>query len=170
MEGGGETSYQKATIRTGFDEFLDEYKQKARSKHLRWSLIACGSRDDAFRNFRFALKSHPNAFNILLVDSEGPVDGSNPREYLRKRDPSWELPKGVEEDHYHLMVQMIESWIVCDPQTLHEYYGQGFQKNSLPKTKNIETVEKRQIEQSLEEATKKPRKESTERFSTAPNY
>ena len=59
----------------------------------------------------------------------------------------------------HLMVQMMETWIVADPDALKAYYGQGFRANTLPRHQNLEEVSKRNIEQALDRATHGTQKE-----------
>ena len=56
------------------------------------------------------------------------------------------------------MVQTVEAWLVADPETLANYYGQGFQRTALPKHKDVEAVPKEQLYQSLERATAKTQK------------
>ena len=43
---------------------------------------------------------------------------------LRKGD-EWKNP-GCEDRQCHLMIQCMETWLVCDPEELAAYYGQGF--------------------------------------------
>lgn len=137
IEGGGEKSDTKAAIREGFSRFL--------GGGIR--VIPCGSRENAFRSFRAALRDHPLAVNLLLVDSEGPVDRSA-MEHLA----SWQLTE-VSEEVLHLMVQAMEAWLLCDLEALAGYYGQGFRANALPKRKNIEEVPKDQLISVLNRAT-----------------
>jgi len=150
VEGGGDRSDGRALIREGFGDFLDSARRLARRRRIRWSVTACGGRNAAFDAFKDALESHPEAFIVLLVDSESPVTG-NPWEHLRTRD-QWD-PPGVPDEHCHLMVQMVEAWLVADPDVLAKYYGQGFHRNSLPRRDDVEAIPKDQLLQSLGRAT-----------------
>ena len=94
-------------------------------------------------------------FNVLLVDSEGPVAGS-PRAHLEQRD-RWTL-KGVSDDSIHLMIQVMETWIVADPDSVATYYKQRFLKNALPSALNLEGVGKERIYNALKRATAKTQK------------
>ncbi len=86
VEGGGDGAYGKAQIRGGFGQFLRDPAAQARNKRIRWSVIACGSRNDTFDDFKEALRTHPDAFNVLLVDSEGSVAvGLPPWQHLLRR-------------------------------------------------------------------------------------
>ena len=51
------------------------------------------------------------------------------------------------------MVQMVEAWLVADPDALAEYYGQGFRRNALPRRDDVEAIPKDQLLQSLGRAT-----------------
>jgi hypothetical protein len=138
VEGGGEKSDTKAAIREGFSRFLGGGVR----------VIACGPRENALRSFKAALRDHPYAANVLLVDAEGPVT-RRVAEHLRLSGQSAGLP----EELFHLMVQAMEAWFLCDPETLALYYGQGFRVRALPTRQNIEEVAKDQLIPILNRAT-----------------
>lgn len=142
VEGGGDDKTGKLAIREGFSRFFG---------HRQVRVIPCGSRDQARDAFRFALKSHPEALNLLLVDSEERVS-TTPWEHLLVRD-RWERPSGASDEHCHLMVQTVESWLVADPDTLAAFYGQGFRRKSLPAHTDIEAVSKADVMKALDHAT-----------------
>jgi hypothetical protein len=118
--------------------------------------VLCGSRERAFDNFLTALQTHRDAFNLLLVDAEGPVTGA-PWEHLRRRD-GWQRPGDAADEQCHLMVQSMEAWIVADLEALRGYYGQQFNPNPLLRTPQIETVDHHRIATALAEATRQTRK------------
>ena len=155
MEGGGKDNATKAALRQGMDAFLQPLKEAARNKELSWKLACYGSRDETFKRFRDAVNNSDDAVNVLLVDAEGPVNQSA-RDHLQARD-GWDL-SFIGEDTVHLMVQMMETWIVADSAALSRYYGQGFRVNKLPKATDLETVPKTTVERSLDEATKDTQK------------
>ena len=162
LEGGGDTAGSRAALRQGMDAFLQPLKQAARDKSLRWKLVACGSRGEAYNGFRNAVdKGNADGVIVLLVDAEDDVNQSA-SEHLRNRDDwdfSFATETGVHLDEVvHLMVQTMETWIVADPLTLGVYYGQGFRKSSLSRAQNLETVSKNEIARGLREATKKTQK------------
>jgi Domain of unknown function (DUF4276) len=154
VEGGGDRSDTRAAIREGFGEFLDPLRRLARERRIRWSVTACGGRDAAFDAFQDALESHPEAFVVLLVDSEAPVARA-PWTHLKDRD-GWK--SDLPDEHCHLMVQMVEAWLVADPDALAVYYGQGFRRNSLPRRDDVEAIPKDQLLQSLDRATAETKK------------
>jgi hypothetical protein len=99
------------------------------------------------------LATHPDAFVILLVDSEAPVVKQSPWEHLKSRD-NWDAPAGVDETHCYLMVQTMEAWFMADIDTLKKFYGHGFKENAIPKNINVETIEKDLLEPRLKAASR----------------
>jgi hypothetical protein len=150
IEGGGDRSDTRAAIRAGFINFLDPLCQLARERKLKWSVTACGSRNNAFDDFKRAREAHPDAFLVLLVDSESPVVGGR-WEHLQRRD-GWDSGE-LRDDHCHLMVQTVEAWLLADPDALTDYYGQRFRRNALPRRDDVEAIPKDQLFRSLERAT-----------------
>jgi Domain of unknown function (DUF4276) len=157
IEGGGDGKNTKALIRQGFSQFFKPLVELARSKKVKWNIIICGSRDNAFKDFKTALKDHTEAFNILLVDAEAPVKLESPWQHLKLRD-NWDKPSGVDDSQCHLMVQAVEAWFIADISTLKRFYGQGFKENSIPRNPNVETIAKDDLEPSLKAATNKTTK------------
>jgi Domain of unknown function (DUF4276) len=157
IEGGGNRSDTRAAIREGFSKFLDPLCQLARKGRLKWFVAACGSREDAFENFRKALETHPDAFLVLLVDSEAPVVGGQ-WEHLQRRG-GWDSGD-LRDDHCHLMVQTVEAWLLADPDALSDYYGQGFRRSALPRRDDVEAIPKDQLYASLKRATSDTKKGS----------
>lgn len=149
MEGGGESPGGKAALRQGMDALLEPLKAAARKHRLRWKLVPCGGRDGAFRAFRKA--PDDDALVVLLVDSEAPVGSTSPVAHLGQRD-GWALRRD-ENDAIHLMVQVMETWIVADMDALTEYYGRGFRPNRLPRHQALEEVPKAEVARALDEAT-----------------
>ncbi|BAY88906.1 MULTISPECIES: DUF4276 family protein [unclassified Tolypothrix] len=153
IEGGGYGKNTKALIRQGFSQLFKPLVELAKSQRIKWDIIICGSRNNAFRNFKNAIKSHPDAFNVLLVDAEAPVKIDSPWAHLKFRD-NWDKPAGVDDSHCHLMVQAMEAWLVADIETLKKFYGQGFKENAIPKNSNVETIDKESLEPILKSATR----------------
>ena len=149
VEGGGDRE-SKERMRLGFGEFLNEVRDMARRKRVRWRIVACGPRGAAIDNFRTALAEHPSAFNVLLVDSEGPVSGT-PWEHLARRD-RWSRPEGAEEKHCQLMVQAMEAWFLADPDALESFFGNGFRRTRLSSRGDVEGIPKDDLAPSLDRA------------------
>lgn len=95
-----------------------------------------------------------DAFIVLLVDSEGPVDPRHtPWEHLRTRD-HWNQPAAVADDQVHLMVQCMEAWFLADRDALTDFYGPDFNDNALPSNPDIEHIAKTDVIRALENATR----------------
>jgi hypothetical protein len=152
VEGGGKDT--KARLRTAFGRFLAVVVQRARGNRVRWQIVACRGRNATFDAFRMAQRTHPQAFVVLLVDAEGPCSTSGPWQHLAApRYDGWMKPKTAEDDQCHLMVQVMESWFLVDPNELGKYYGQGFRAAALPDRTDVERIDKNQVLKMLSNAT-----------------
>lgn len=155
VEGGGDAKLLKTACRQGFAEFL----KKAGFAGRMPSIVACGSRGQAYESFQTAIANGEEAF--LLVDSESGVaevhqqgkEAWLPWAHLKIKD-NWDMPKEASDIQCHLMVQCTENWFLADQQTLSAFFGQGFKVNQLPSIANgVETIAKQQVLQSLKKAT-----------------
>jgi hypothetical protein len=146
VEGGGNTRATRSRLREGFHGFFTMLRELARQKRIRWDVIPSGSRKDAFDDFLTALRLHPDSWVVLLVDSEDAV-ASQPRAHLKKRD-GWDLTAAA-KDQVHLMAQAMEAWLLADPDTLAEYYGEDFNRNALPRRQNLEEEPKASLYDAL---------------------
>ena len=151
VEGGGDQRSGKAAVREGFSKFLLSVREKARAHRVRWNIIACGSMRNAVEDYRNALIRHPEAMNALLVDSDGPVH-LPPVEHLHVYG-GFDM-SGLSPDQIHLMVQVMEAWILSDADVLARFYGAGLNANAIPRHTNIELVAKQDVYQRLKAATR----------------
>lgn len=151
VEGGGEGKETKARIREGLHIFLQTVIELARSKRVKWQIIACGPRTKAFSAFEMALATHPEAYNILLVDAEGPVSTS-PWQHLQDHD-NWRV-SGLDDQHCHLMVQTMEAWLIADKEALARFYGPGFREGVLPQHAHVEQIDKNTLLSAIQAATR----------------
>lgn len=168
VEGGGDQKETKARLRRGFGAFLRDLRDACRRRSIRWNVTACGGRDATFDAFDMAIRTHRTAFNVLLVDAEGPVD-DGPFDHLPDRWTAQWKAGGVEERQCHLMVQILESWLIADGQQLAEYYGQGFHGKALPNETNVERVAKERVFAALEAATRGTKKGEYHKTRHAPD-
>ncbi|XXX72984.1 DUF4276 family protein [Sorangium sp. So ce134] len=152
VEGGGAARRAQEPLREGFSKLFE----RVLGGHAKPKVIACGSRKEAFDDFKRAVKSHPDALCILLVDSEEPVNpGASAWEHVFKREgDQWHRPDGVRDEQLHVMVQAMEAWLVADPEALAAYYKQGFRRDALPRQPNVEQVAKRDLYDALDRATR----------------
>ena len=154
VEGGGDRRELKSKCRQGFSTFFRNTMVGERLPRI----VACGSRHQAYDKFRSAVAQWPDDFNVLLVDSEGPVVITEAWGHLRQRD-GWERPTGAREDSAHLMVQMMESWFLADRECLARYFGDGFRASALPAPERaIEDISKGELERALQESARQSRK------------
>jgi len=133
-------------LRPGFHKFLSQIVQGARARQCRADLIATGSTPVA--DFHAALTAHPDAFNALLLDSDGPIDGSLANLCRSKK---------LEPTHEGLvfwMVQLMESWFLPHIDGLKAIYGKGFQEAVLKGNPNVEEIHKADVLSRLKKATK----------------
>jgi len=119
-------------LRSGFEIFFSELKVAAREAHSTIELIAAR---DGPHDYRKARRSHPQAWNILLQDSEGPLSTQ------RANDVFW-------------MVELMEAWFLADGAALARYYSDGFLSNAIGDTADVEQVSKAQVLDRLNRATR----------------
>jgi hypothetical protein len=156
VEGGGDSNATRAELRKGFGEFTRSLKALAQERRLRFGIVACGSRNDAFDMFQTALRQNdPDILNLLLVDAETKVKpNTSPWTHLRERvGDRWERPASVSDDQCHLMVQSMETWIAADIGALRKFYGKGFRDKLMPATQDVETIDKDRLFAALKEAS-----------------
>ena len=156
MEGGGPGAGGKAAIRRGMDRFLSSAKDAARTAGIGWDLVPCGPRSETYKRFRAVLnQTRESVANILLVDAETEVT-TGARVHLKNQE-NWDLSH-ADDKAVHLMVQVMETWIVADPKALADYYGRGFNAGSMPNRHDLEQEPKKQVEDALRNATRRTQK------------
>jgi hypothetical protein len=107
VEGGGSSRDEQAEIRKSFSKLCD----KALGGGSKPRVIACGGRNQAFKDWKIAQGSNANTYCLLLIDSEGPVgDGVSPWEHVHARKgDGWVKPEEATEKQLHFMVQTMEA-------------------------------------------------------------
>ncbi len=150
IEGGGESRSLHINCREGFRKLLERAGFADRMPSTR----ACGSRNDAYDDFKTALSAAgPDQYPVLLVDSESPVEQPTSWQHLQARD-GWDQPEGAEDDQAHLMVQCMETWCVADRKALQTFFGQHLRVKVLPPLKDLETRPKDDVHDALVDATR----------------
>jgi hypothetical protein len=150
VEGGGDNHPTLTKCRRGFSQFLS----KVMPPRTMPTIIACGGRRQALDRFCTAIDTHPDAFCVLLIDSEGPVPPQEGPWAFLGREPGWVPPVAARDDQVHLMVQLMESWFFADKPALERFYGQGFNRGALPAATDIESIPKADVEKGLAQATR----------------
>jgi Domain of unknown function (DUF4276) len=144
-------------LREGFRTFLKEVLESARSKRIKFELVATGGKPSQF--LAKAFRAHPNACNILLLDSDGPVT------------PDLKVERGVDGfpvDQVFWMVQVMETWFLADRESVANYYGEAFNSRALPGHRDVEEVSKRDVISSLKRASRDSRKGQYHKTAHAP--
>lgn len=150
VEGGGDSKSLKVACRRGFRRFLEKAGVQRQP-----GIVACGSRDNAYGSFCTARDQGRAA--LLLVDAEAPVRPGDPWKHLHSQD-GWKRPSGAGESQCHLMVQVMESWFLADPDALATFYGPSFTPKHLPASPDIEKVPKKRVLRGLAKASRRTRK------------
>ncbi|MBL8292126.1 MAG: DUF4276 family protein [Bryobacterales bacterium] len=152
VEGGGDHNKALQTeCRRGFSQFFRKAGLEGRMPRV----VACGGREQAYKDFRTAHEKGDGNPAVLLVDSEGPVNQESPWEHVRLRaGDGWDRPQGASEDQLHLMVQAMEAWFHGDREELRRFYGQSFRENALSSRPDIESTPKADLISGLRNATK----------------
>jgi hypothetical protein len=153
-------------LRPGLHQFLHSVIELARKAGIGFSLVAGGA--EPVRDFQIALETRPEALNLLLIDSEGPVDCSVRDLVTRRGDWHASRASDVRDDQLHLMVQVMEAWFLADPDALAAYYGQGFARNRLPANPQVEQIPKTQVFEGLRLATRETKKKAYHKTRHAP--
>ena len=157
VEGGGKGRGKggaAAQFRIGMSAFLSSVKTAARRKCIHWRVVACGTRRAAYDSFVDACRREPEAFNVLLVDSEEPVAITvKPWAHLGSRpDDKWSPPGRGEDRQCQLMVACMEAWFLADPKGLEAHYGGNFDRSKLPSVERTEGLTKADIFSALKKA------------------
>jgi len=154
LEGGGVGANTKSALRRGMSEFLGEIRDNCRDNRWFFKLVACGDRNEAYRGFYNFNEFEKYHVVVLLVDSEEKVKAGYPHQHLTQRD-GWQFLEN-NKNNVHLMVQTMETWIVCDQNAMKKFYGNNYRPIILPA--ELEDTSKPDISNWLDNATSKTQK------------
>jgi hypothetical protein len=148
VEGGGDSKELRSRCREGFSKLLERSGFVGRLPRI----VACGSRNATFDDFKTAHTQGNRIYVALLVDSEDPVsDIEQPWDHLTARD-DWDRPGGAADDQVFLMTTCMETWIIADRAALDQHFGDKLQKSALPVT-NLEQRDRHEVQDKLMHAT-----------------
>lgn len=155
VEGGGDSRALQGPLKRGFKKLFE--KAVLNTNDL--AVIPCGSRVQAYKDFKIAFEQNKYDFVMLLLDSEGPVqDGQRAWQHfasgVRRDDVGLTCPRGATDDNAHLMVQMMEAWFITDEAAFRIVYPKELQASSLSRATDIEQIPKHTIIPALENATR----------------
>lgn len=151
-----------ASLRPGFSCFFKELRDLAREKRWSFSLIATGGSPG--RDFGIGLRTHPQAFNVLLLDSETADDGHLTATLIAKQ--GWD---DNQSESIFWMIHMMEAWFHADKEALKKYYGDGFNGGAMAGNPQVEKISKKDLAGGLKEATKRTQKGQYHKTKHAPD-
>jgi hypothetical protein len=123
------------TLRSGFKKFFDVLERSGRDRGSTVEFIAA---KNGLSDYRKASRSHPQAWNILLKDSE--QQWSSHSAMCDTHGIHQSLANNV-----FWMVELMESWFLADPQALSEYYRRDFSVNAIGNTEDVERIPKAEV-------------------------
>ena len=145
-------------LREGFHHFLQEIREAGRPKRIK--VTAVPTSHQLARSLAKADRSTPESLNVLLLDSEIPLDASTARTRGVGNIPTERL---------FWMVQSMESWYLAHPEALSGYYGQGFRDSAFRNWTDIETVSRADVDACLAAATRDTRYGRYDKVKHAPS-
>lgn len=151
---GGSAGVQQTYCRRAFKSFIGRVIPEGT-----FTVTACGDRRRTFEAFKLAIALYPHDYVMLLVDAEELVTKDVWEHLAQRPGDKWQKPKGASNDQAHLMVQVMESWFLADPESLEQYFGNGFSGTALPRRDNLEVVPKLEVYSALDKAVKKTKKQ-----------
>jgi Domain of unknown function (DUF4276) len=125
-------------LKPGFHKFLKEIVDVARSQRCKFQLVEANG--NPVQDFRDALKTHRDAWNVLLLDWEESTEAQLRKQGLQGCDP----------DSIFWMVQVMESWFLADIDALKALFGGNVTKGNP----NVEQIPKEDVLERLKKAAK----------------
>ena len=150
IEGGGSGKVSDRVFKEAWTAFFAAAGLTGRMPRI----VRGEGRSTTFRKFSTA-RRRANELLLLLVDSEGPVAADhNAWQHLRARpQDNWEQPLEAGSNSAYLMVQIMETWLLADRDTLRRFFGPSLNENHLGQWPNLEEVHKDTVLKALERAT-----------------
>jgi hypothetical protein len=151
FEGGGRANPNaRRLLRQGLTAFLRN------AYDGQFEVVCCGDTAETIRRWR----DHPRERGVtalLLVDSDTLPAGARGAHLAAHYG---DLPRDADESRCHLMVCLMETWLVADPAALQAHYksDQSLALRRLPARDDLEPVSKQEILDALTAATSGTRK------------
>jgi hypothetical protein len=151
IEGGGDTKSLHGELRQGFKTLFENANFGGKLPKV----VACGSRNNAFRDFKIAFEKKKSSDAVLLlVDSEDNITNSQTKwGFVQNRD-KWDKPIAADEENIFFMVVCMESWFLADPNGLKVFFEKDFDSSKLARTQTLEEITKKSLYEGLKKATK----------------
>lgn len=150
IEGGGDSRQLHSELRQGFKTLFENAGLIGRLPKV----VACGSRNDAYHDFKTAFSQKSSTEHaLLLIDSEDLVTAQTKWEHVKNRD-NWDKISQSSEEHLYFMVVCMESWFLADKDGMSDFFGKGFDATKLSQNCNLEQINKESLYSGLKNATK----------------
>jgi hypothetical protein len=143
-------------LRPGFHRFFSRVLDVQSRRH-RIQFVALNG--DPVGGYDIAVRRHPNAVNILILDSEQPLDGTGDRE---KQLTAYSAGR------IFWMIELMEAWFLADREALRSYYGNQFRDAALPGNPDVEAISKNDVREGLRTATRNTSKGAYHKTKHAP--
>lgn len=150
IEGGGEGKHLDIAFQRAWAKFFQAAGLQGRMPRA----VRGKGRKNTYDLFCTAFKNRKaDELPLLLLDSEDAVaERDTAWQHLKKRD-QMDRPKGSEDHHVYLMVQVMETWLLADPEALQAYFGSKFKANKIPAWSDLEAQPKQNVLDVLGKAT-----------------
>jgi hypothetical protein len=154
VEGGGDRNPSLAAeCRRAFQSLI-----VASGAAVRPRVVACGSRNDAYRSFCIEL-DRGDRWPLLLVDAEDVVASGPPFDpwahVATRAGDRWPCPAGADAEHLHFMAVTMEAWLLADHDALASVLGARLDRSKLlPEGAALETRSKPTVNASLDSAAR----------------
>lgn len=150
IEGGGNQRLN-AELREGFNALF----KNAGLERKMPKVVACGSRNEAYLDFKKAFEARNNEeLVLLLIDSEELLGPNQSKwEHLRGKEQKEKI-EGATDDNLFFMTVVMESWFLADVDGLKKFFGKGFDSKKLPQNPSYEEISKKDLYEGLKKATK----------------
>jgi hypothetical protein len=132
-------------LRSGFEIFFSDLKTAAREARSTLEFVAAR---DGLSAYRKAERTHGQAWNLLLKDSERAMP-TDPMQLCERH--------GIDRafvDRVFWMVELMEAWFLADRDALASYYGAEFLPSAIGDTADIERIPKAEVMSRLNRATR----------------
>ena len=150
IEGGGEGKHLEIAFQRAWTKFFQAAGLQGRMPRP----MRGKGRKNTYDLFCTAFKNRKtDELPLLLLDSEDAVaQGDTAWQHLKKRD-QMDRPQDAAEHHAYLMAQVMETWLLADPDGLRTCFGSKFKVEKIPAWPDLEAQSKQSVFDALDKAT-----------------
>jgi hypothetical protein len=133
-------------LRRAFSQFLEHLPRKPR-------VAVGGGRQQTAGDFRSGVRDLPDATHVLLLDSECAHSASDSCKAKIIAEFGRDRIDHLGEDHFHFMVQMMEAWLIADPNAVQQAFPQDADVEEIKELTNVESISKERLMEMIEKAS-----------------